>query len=86
MRPAEQVDQGTGREFMSEIPTQIYGTAAVAALLFGFWAVMLMDCLKRHKLEFHTEMPNPKRMWTILLIVGIPWCAIIYFAVVKRKD
>ena len=71
---------------MSEIPTQIYGTAAVAALLFGFWAVMLMDCLKRHKLEFHTEMPNPKRMWTILLIVGIPWCAIIYFATVKRKD
>jgi H+/Cl- antiporter ClcA len=71
---------------MSEIPIQIYGTAAVAALLFGFWAVMLMDCLKRNELEFHTEMPNPKRMWTILLIVGIPWCAIIYFFVVKRKD
>jgi H+/Cl- antiporter ClcA len=71
---------------MSEIPIQLYSIAAVAALLFGFWAVMLMDCLKRYKYEFHTEMPNPKRMWTILLIVGIPWCAIIYFAVVKRKD
>lgn len=86
MRPAEQVDQGTGREFMSEIPIQLYSIAAVAALLFGFWAVMLMDCLKRHEYEFHTEMPNPKRMWTILLIVGIPWCAIIYFVAVKRKD
>jgi hypothetical protein len=71
---------------MSGIPIQLYSIAAVAALLFGFWAVMLMDCSKRHELEFHTEMPNPKRMWTILLIVGIPWCAIIYFAVVKRKD
>jgi H+/Cl- antiporter ClcA len=71
---------------MSGIPIQLYSIAAVAALLFGFWAVMLMDCLKRHEHEFHTEMPNPKRMWTILLIVGIPWCAIIYFAVVKRKD
>jgi hypothetical protein len=71
---------------MSGIPTQLYIIAAVAALLFGFWVVMLMDCLKRHELEFHTEMPNPKRMWTILLIVGIPWCSIIYFATVKRKD
>jgi len=71
---------------MSGIPIQLYSIAAVVALLFGFWAVMLMDCLKRHELEFHTEMPNPKRMWTILLIVGIPWCAIIYFATVKRKD
>ena len=86
MRPAEQVDQGTGRNVMSEISTQLYSIAAVAVLLFGFWAVMLMDCLKRHELKFHTEMPNPKRMWTILLIVGIPWCAIIYFAVVKRND
>ena len=86
MRPAEQVDQGTGRSVMSGIPIQLYSIAAVAALLFGFWAVMLMDCLKRHELEFHTEMPNPKRMWTILLIVGIPWCSIIYFATVKRKD
>ncbi len=71
---------------MSGIPIQLYSTIAVLVLLFGFWAVMLMDCLKRHELEFHTEMPNPKRMWTILLIVGIPWCAIIYFATVKRKD
>ena len=86
MRPAEQVDQGIRREFMSGIPIQLYSIAAVAALLFGFWAVMLMDCLKRHESEFYTEMPNPKRMWTILLIVGIPWCAIIYFAVVKRQD
>ena len=86
MCPAEQVDQGTGREFVSEIPIQLYIIAAVAVLLFGFWAVMLMDCLKRHELEFHTEMPNPKRMWTILMIVGIPWCAIIYFVVVKRQD
>jgi len=86
MRPAEQVDQGTGREFVSEIPIQLYSIVAVAALLFGFWAVMLMDCLKRHELEFHSEMPNPKRMWTILLIVGIPWCSIIYFVTVKRKD
>jgi len=86
MRPAEQVDQGTGRVFVSEIPTQLYIIAAVAVLLFGFWVVMLMDCLKRHELEFHTDMPNPKRMWTILLIVGIPWCAIIYFSVVKRQD
>jgi H+/Cl- antiporter ClcA len=71
---------------MSGISIPLYSIAAVAALLFGFWAVMLMDCLKRHELEFHTEMPNPKRMWTILLIVGIPWCSIIYFATVKRKD
>ncbi len=71
---------------MSGIPIPVYSIAAVAVLLFGFWAVMLMDCLKRHELEFHTEMPNPKRMWTILLIVGIPWCSIIYFATVKRKD
>jgi H+/Cl- antiporter ClcA len=71
---------------MSGIPIQLYSIVAIAALLFGFWAVMLMDCLKRHELEFHTEMPNPKRMWTILLIVGIPWCAIIYFVVVKRND
>jgi len=71
---------------MSGIPIQLYSIVAAAALLFGFWAVMLMDCLKRHELEFHTEMPNPKRMWTILLIVGIPWCSIIYFATVKRKD
>jgi len=86
MRPAEQVDQGTGRSAMSGIPIPLYSIVAVAMLLFGFWAVMLMDCLKRRELEFHTEMPNPKRMWTILLIVGIPWCAIIYFATVKRKD
>jgi len=85
MRPAEQVDQGTGCEFVSEIPIQLYSIIAVAALFFGFWAVMLMDCLKRHELEFHTEMPNPKRMWTILLIVG-PVCAILYFVVVKRND
>ncbi len=71
---------------MSGIPIQVYSIVAVAALLFVFWAVMLMDCLKRHELEFHTEMPNPKRMWTILLIVGIPWCSIIYFVVVKRQD
>ena len=71
---------------MSVIPIQLYSIAAILALFFGFWAVMLMDCLKRHELEFHTEMPKPKRMWTILLIVGIPWCAIIYFATVKRKD
>ena len=71
---------------MSGIPIQLYSIAAVAVLLFGFWAVMLMDCLKRHELKFYTEMPNPKRMWTILLIVGIPWCAIIYFVVVKKND
>jgi len=71
---------------MSGIPVPLYSIVAVAMLLFGFWAVMLMDCLKRNELKFHTEMPNPKRMWTILLIVGIPWCSIIYFATVKRKD
>ena len=58
----------------------------IVALVIGFWAVMLMDCLKRPELEFHTDMPNPKRMWTILLIVGIPWCAVVYFVSVKRKD
>ncbi|RJS70723.1 hypothetical protein CW696_05455 [ANME-2 cluster archaeon] len=64
----------------------LYYVIAILVLLFAFWMVMLMDCVKRSEHEFHTEMQNPKRLWMLLIIVGIPWCAIVYFISVKLKD
>jgi len=64
----------------------LYYVIAILVLLFAFWMVMLMDCVKRPEHKFHTEMQNPKRLWMLLIIVGIPWCAIVYFISVKLKD
>ncbi len=86
MCATEQVDPEIGCGIVTAIPATLYGTVAVLALFFTFWAVMLMDCLKRSEHEFHTETENAKRLWTLLLIVGIPWCSIIYFVTVKLKD
>lgn len=87
------MDQGLGRGIMSLVfstslmfSTNFYILVSVIALWLAFWAVMLIDCRKRSENEFHTEMVNAKRLWTMLLIVGIPWSSIIYFVTVKRKD
>ncbi|MCK4651530.1 MAG: hypothetical protein KAT13_00380 [Methanosarcinales archaeon] len=71
---------------MSGIAAGLYGIVAIVTLVFAFWAVMLIDCLKRPNDRFHTEMKNAKSMWTKLLIVGVPWCGIVYFVSVKNKD
>ncbi|MCK5109058.1 MAG: hypothetical protein KAR25_05150 [Methanosarcinales archaeon] len=71
---------------MSEITAGVYGIVAVVTLVFAFWAVMLIDCRKRPNDKFHTEMANAKSMWTKLLIVGVPWCGVVYFISVKNKD
>ncbi len=86
MHPVEQVDHGTGCEIVSGIAVGMYAIVAIVTLVFAFWAVMLMDCLKRPGDRFHTEMENAKSLWTKLLIVGVPWCGIVYFISVKRKD
>lgn len=71
---------------MSGIAVGMYAIVAIVTLVFAFWAVMLIDCLKRPGDRFHTEMENAKSMWTKLLIVGVPWCGVVYFISVKRKD
>ena len=71
---------------MSGIAAGLYGSVAIVTLVFAFWAVMLIDCLKRPNDRFHTEMKNAKSMWTKLLIVGVPWGGIVYFISVKNKD
>lgn len=87
MYPAEQMDQGLGRRIMNLMfSTNFYILVSVIVLWLAFWIVMLIDCLKRSEYEFYTEMSNAKRLWTILLIVGVPWSSIIYFVTVKRKD
>ena len=87
MHPVEQMDQGLGRGIMSLMfSNSFYILASVIVLWLAFWAVMLIDCRKRSEYEFHTEMANAKRLWTMLLIIGVPWSSIIYFVTVKRKD
>jgi len=71
---------------MSGIAVGLYLIVAMVTLIFAFWAIMLIDCLKRPDDEFYTEITNAKSMWTKLLIVGVPWCGIVYFISVKRKD
>lgn len=73
---------------MTGIPilANLYIVLSILTILFIFWAFMLADCLKRPEYNFHTEMKNAKFLWTLLIIVGVPWCAIIYFVSVKRKD
>ncbi|MBI2657530.1 PLDc_N domain-containing protein [Candidatus Woesearchaeota archaeon] len=51
---------------------------AVFALLFVFWVVMLIDCIKR---SFKNE--NEKIVWVLVIIFLHIIGAIIYFFVIK---
>lgn len=51
---------------------------------FILWILMLIDCVQRSDNDFVNPSPNTKVIWVLVIILGGPIGAAVYYFVVKR--